>query len=93
MKTYKTQLIITLSILLIAFILLATGSSILTKSLGGLDVLLLTINIKNISKSNLKKRKYIIINARTHPGETSSSWVLDGVLDSLVRDDSIIEWM
>lgn len=36
---------------------------------------------------------YIIINARTHAGETSSSWVLDGLLQRLLTDDSIKKWI
>lgn len=38
-------------------------------------------------------RKYIIINARTHSGENSSSWVLDGLLKELVSSQEIHEWM
>jgi len=55
--------------------------SILTKSMCGLDVQLITISHKLSNVINKeKKKRIIIINTRTHPGETSSSWVLDGVL-------------
>jgi hypothetical protein len=34
-----------------------------------------------------KKRKFIVINARTHSGESSSSWVLDGILQGISKVD------
>ncbi len=30
-------------------------------------------------------KKIIVINARTHAGEASSSWVLDGFLNSITQ--------
>ena len=50
------------------------------KSLGGLEMPALTFE-----PSNSHPKKYIVINARTHPGEFSSSWVMDGVLQKLVE--------
>lgn len=48
----------------------------LCRTLTGLEVPLITINGAAVSKPH----RYIIINARTHPGESSSSWVADGIL-------------
>jgi hypothetical protein len=50
----------------------------------GLDLNLITIQHK-LSKMihKDKKKKFIIINTRTHSGETSSSWVLDGFLQGI----------
>jgi hypothetical protein len=53
--------------------------STLCKSLIGLDIPLITIN----ETKGRYNAPYIIINARTHPGETSASWVLDGFLEEL----------
>jgi murein tripeptide amidase MpaA len=38
-------------------------------------------------------KRFIVINARTHSGETSGSWVLDGFLKELVSSEEIWEWM
>jgi predicted deacylase len=52
---------------------------VLCKTLTGLEVPLITVNHHATSKPH----RYIIINARTHPGESSSSWVVDGLLSHL----------
>ena len=36
-----------------------------------------------------KKKKFIIVNARTHSGESSSSWVLDGMLQGIFKVDEV----
>lgn len=38
-------------------------------------------------------RKAIILTSRVHPGETNSSFVMDGVLDYLVSDDDKAEFL
>ena len=66
--------------------------SILTKSMCGLEVQLLTIKHKLsniINKDKDKKKKIIIINTRTHSGEASSSWVLDGMLMEICQSSSL----
>jgi murein tripeptide amidase MpaA len=40
-----------------------------------------------------RKKNFIIINARSHSGETSGSWVLDGFLEALSVDREMQEWM
>jgi hypothetical protein len=34
-----------------------------------------------------KKKKYCVVNARVHPGETPSSWMMQGFLKCLTSDD------
>lgn len=52
---------------------------VLCKTLTGLDVPLITVN----ELATARPHRYIIINARTHPGESSASWVADGLLAHL----------
>lgn len=33
------------------------------------------------------------MNSRTHSGQTSASWVLDGILQVLTGDNDILQWM
>lgn len=40
-----------------------------------------------------KPKQFIVINSRSHPGETSSSWVTDGLLEMLVSDEKYHQWM
>merc|ERR1711881_180726 len=37
--------------------------------------------------------EYILLTCRVHPGETSSSWVLDGTLNFLLNDDPKAEYL
>ena len=53
----------------------------LTRSLGGLQIPLLTITNEVV---NISKKRTVIICGRIHPGETNSSWVLHGVIDFLI---------
>jgi murein tripeptide amidase MpaA len=48
----------------------------LCRTLTGLEVPLITIN----GQAANRPHRYLIINARTHPGESSASWVADGIL-------------
>ena len=45
---------------------------------------------KNIAVNSLTAaeadKKYIVLSARVHPGESNSSWVMRGVLQHLVSD-------
>lgn len=56
----------------------------LGRSSCGLDLPLLTVehNMAKLVHAGAPKR-YVIVNARTHSGETSSSWVMDGLLAAL----------
>lgn len=57
------------------------------KSLAGNDVFLLTITEKNASEQELQQRKGVILTARVHPGETNSSWMMQGAIEFLISDD------
>ena len=59
--------------------------STLTRSLGGLQIPLLTITNEAINVSN---KRTVIICGRIHPGETNSSWVLHGMIDYLISKDA-----
>lgn len=60
----------------------------------GLDLPLLSVyhRMAELAHTHCLK-KYIIINARTHSGENSSSWVLDGLLKELVSSQEIHNWI
>lgn len=49
------------------------------------------VSINSINRPQIPN--FIIINARTHAGETSSSWVLDGLLEKIVNDFAIKKWI
>jgi hypothetical protein len=56
----------------------------LCKSLSGVDVPLLSISEFPI----LMPRRHVVITCRVHPGETHSSWMLEGLLKYLVSADA-----
>lgn len=56
------------------------GYNILTKTLGGVEVPILTFGAAN--------RKTIIVAARVHPGESNSSFVMEGFLKYLASPDA-----
>ena len=57
----------------------------LTRSLGGLQMPLLTITNEAI---HISKKRSEIICGRIHPGETNSSWILHGMIDFLISKDA-----
>ena len=61
----------------------------LTQSLGGVDVPLITItnNISNIVESS--KKQCVVVVARVHPGETNSSFVMHGLIKFLLSKDRL----
>ena len=56
------------------------------KTLAGNDVFLLTITERNTSEEELQQRKGVVLTARVHPGETNSSWMMQGVIEFLISD-------
>ncbi|TNV86843.1 hypothetical protein FGO68_gene16193 [Halteria grandinella] len=64
---------------------------VLTQSLGGVDVPLITItnNLNNTSDQAFLDKKYVIITARVHPGETNSSHVLHEFLRFILSQDRV----
>ena len=63
--------------------------SLLTKSLAGNDLDLLLITNFESTEEEISQRKAIIITARVHPGETNSSFIMQGLIDLLVSNDRI----
>ncbi|CAI2375593.1 unnamed protein product [Moneuplotes crassus] len=57
------------------------------KSLAGNSLDLVIITNFNSSELDISKRKAIIITGRVHPGESNSSFVVQGILDYLVSDN------
>ena len=60
--------------------------NLLCTTLGGNRCDLLTITNKSTDQSESNRKPSIIISARIHPGESNSSYMMQGVIDSLVAD-------
>ena len=76
----------------------------LAKSLGGNDVPLVTITSRETSdavgnetlsdNSNnipLCDKRIVVLTGRVHPGETNTSWILDGLLDFLTGSSPVAQ--
>ena len=62
----------------------------LGQSMCGVDMQLLTIEHRLAGMLNDgQKKKFVIVNARTHSGEVSCSWVLDGLLAELGASEQV----
>lgn len=59
---------------------------ILCRSLSGVDVPLITITDNEVPDSN---KKFIVVIARAHPSETVGSWIVQGFMDYLTRNERI----
>jgi cytosolic carboxypeptidase protein 2/3 len=64
----------------------------LCKTLCGNEIDLLSIEPRQ-DQHRPRIRTFIIINARSHPGETCSSWVVDGLLQGLASSEEAQTWM
>ena len=40
-----------------------------------------------------KFKKYILVAARVHPGESNASFIVDGILQFLVSDDEVAKYL
>jgi hypothetical protein len=58
----------------------------LAKSISGNDCPLITITSKRDRKEEPTRKKIAVVIARQHPSEVVSSWVVEGVLNSLIED-------
>ena len=63
--------------------------TLLCRSLSGLPVPLLTITDFQSTADEIKKRRYVVLSARVHPGESPASFMIDGVIDLLLGDTSL----
>lgn len=65
----------------------------LCKTLSGNDCPLLTItNLENLNEHQTiptNERTYVVLTARVHPGESNASWVMKGIIDYLLSDETI----
>lgn len=65
--------------------------TVLCKSLAGNDIeMLIVTNFSSVPEA-IAVRKAIILSCRIHPGESNSSFVMNGVLEFLVSDDEKAE--
>ncbi|TRY99704.1 hypothetical protein DNTS_002239, partial [Danionella cerebrum] len=59
---------------------------VLCRSLAGNAVYVLTITAASSSAAEHKAKRAVVVTARVHPGETNSSWMMQGFLDFLLSD-------
>jgi murein tripeptide amidase MpaA len=64
-------------------------TSLLTHTLAGMDVPMLTITDFSHSKQEEQKKKIVVITGRVHPGETNSSWIVHGIIKFLLSKDKV----
>lgn len=64
-------------------------TSIISSSLAGIEVPVLTITDFSHSKYEEKKKKVVIITGRVHPGESNSSWIVHGMIKFLMSKDRV----
>ena len=57
----------------------------------GLDIHLLSVEPLQFQEN--KEKNFIIINTRTHAGETSCSWVLEGILEKISQSEEVWNWI
>ncbi len=59
----------------------------MTKSLAGNDLELLIITNFESTEEEIALRKAVILTARVHPGETNSSYIMQGIIEFLTGND------
>merc|ERR1711871_730952 len=63
--------------------------TLLCRTLSGLPVPLPTITNFSATDDEIKNRKYIFLSARVHPGETPASFMIDGVIKTLLSSSAL----
>lgn len=64
-------------------------TSMITTSLGGIDVPMLTITDFSHTKEEESRKKVVIITGRVHPGETNASWLVHGIIKFVLGKDKV----
>jgi cytosolic carboxypeptidase protein 2/3 len=67
--------------------------SLLAKSLAGNDLDLILITNFESTEEEISQRKAIILTARVHPGETNSSFIMQGIIDLMVSSDRVAKFL
>ena len=67
--------------------------SLLCKTLTGHRCDLLTVTDFDASFEAIEEREYIFISARVHPGETNSSWVMHGIINTLTSETTVAKYL
>ncbi|KAI3384537.1 hypothetical protein SNEBB_003605 [Seison nebaliae] len=66
---------------------------ILCKTVAGNHVWLLTITSPSRSGMEHQNKKFVVLTARVHPGESVSSWMMKGIIDFLLSDNDQAEML
>ncbi|XP_028815116.1 cytosolic carboxypeptidase 2 isoform X2 [Denticeps clupeoides] len=59
---------------------------VLCRSLAGNAVYILTVTAPSMTREQKRAKRAVVVTARVHPGETNSSWMMQGFLDFLLGD-------
>ena len=67
--------------------------SVLCKSLAGNICDVLTITAPSSSPEELAHRSVVLITSRVHPGESNSSWIMQGVIEALLSNTETAQFL
>ena len=68
-------------------------SKLLCKTLAGNECTCLSVTNRTNNPADLETRRVVVISARVHPGETCSSFMMEGVISFLTSDCSEAHWL